>query len=73
MDVHLYEERAEAVPEGHNQPANLRNGSSSKTVTTGSGKMVLDIPRDRNGTFDPVLITKYQRRFPDFDRKIVSM
>ena len=50
-----------------------RNGSSSKTVMTDSGKVVLDIPRDRNGTFDPVLITKYQRRFPDFDRKIVSM
>ncbi|QQM30019.1 IS256 family transposase [Martelella lutilitoris] len=73
MDVHLDEERAEAVPEGHNQSANRRNGSSSKTVTTDSGKVVLDIPRDRNGTFDPVLIAKYQRRFPDFDRKIISM
>ena len=73
MDVHLDEERAEDVPEGHNQPANRRNGSSSKTVMTDSGKVVLDIPRDRNGTFDPVLIAKYQRRFPDFDRKIISM
>jgi putative transposase len=35
--------------------------------------VVLDIPRDRNGTFDPLLIAKYQRRFPEFDRKIVSM
>lgn len=35
--------------------------------------MVLDIPRDRNGTFDPLLIGKYQRRFPEFDRKIVSL
>ncbi|MBU6408513.1 MAG: IS256 family transposase, partial [Alphaproteobacteria bacterium] len=42
-------------------------------VTTDSGKVVLDIPRDRNGTFDPLLIAKYQRRFPEFDRKIVSM
>lgn len=42
-------------------------------MTTDSGKVVLGIPRDRNGTFDPLLITRYQRRFPDFDRKIVSM
>jgi Transposase, Mutator family. len=33
LDVHLDEERADTVPEGHNQPANRRNGSSSKTVT----------------------------------------
>ena len=39
-------------------------------MTTDSGKVVLDIPRDRNGTFDPVLIAKYQRRFPEFDRKL---
>ena len=42
-------------------------------MTTDSGKVILDIPRDRNGTFDPLLIAKYQRRFPEFDRKIVSM
>ena len=35
--------------------------------------MTLDIPRDRAGTFDPQLIAKYQRRFPDFDEKIISM
>ena len=35
--------------------------------------MTLDIPRDRAGTFDPQLIAKYQRRFPDFDQKIISM
>ena len=73
MDVHLDEERAEEVPEGQNQAPNRRNGRSQKTVTTDSGKVVLDIPRDRNGTFDPLLIAKYQRRFPEFDRKIVSM
>ena len=38
-----------------------------------SSKMQLSIPRDRAGTFDPKLIAKYQRRFPDFDEKIVSM
>ena len=50
--------------------ANRRNGSSKKTVLTGTSKLSLDIPRDRAGTFDPKLIAKYQRRFPDFDKKI---
>ena len=35
--------------------------------------MTLSIPRDRAGTFDPKLIAKYQRRFPGFDEKIISM
>ena len=52
---------------------NRRNGRSQKTVLTGTSKLPLDIPRDRCGTFDPQLIAKYQRRFPDFDDKIVSM
>ena len=73
LDAHLAEERADPPPEGATQPPNRRNGSSQKTVTTESGKVVLDIPRDRNGSFDPVLIAKYQRRFPEFDTKIISM
>ena len=73
LDEHLNEERADLPPDGQNDPSNRRNGSSQKTVTTDSGKVVLDIPRDRNGTFDPLLIAKYQRRFPEFDTKIVSM
>ncbi len=52
---------------------NRRNGTSPKTMLTGTSKVTLDIPRDRDGTFDPKLIAKYQRRFPDFDAKIISM
>jgi hypothetical protein len=52
---------------------NRRNGSSKKTMLTGTSKVTLDIPRDRSGTSDPRLIAKYQRRFPDFDDKIISM
>ena len=66
MDVHLSSD-AEQVAGNH------RNGSSPKTVDTGSERVVLDIPRDRQGRFDPVLIGKYQRRFPGFDDKIVAM
>ena len=61
MDVHLDEAERAA--------GNHRNGTSPKTVDTGSERVVLDIPRDRQGRFDPVLIGKYQRRFPGFDDK----
>ena len=53
--------------------ANGRNGYGAKSVLTGTGKLELQVPRDRLSTFDPQLIAKYQRRFPGFDDKIVSM
>ena len=53
--------------------ANHRNGYSKKTVLTEASKIDIRIPRDREGTFDPKLIQRYQRRFPGFDEKIVSM
>ena len=55
------------------ESGNHRNGYGHKTVLTDSGSMGLSIPRDRTGTFDPALIGKYQRRFPGFDEKIISM
>lgn len=55
------------------QAGNSRNGYGSKTVITDSGKIEIDVPRDRSGSFDPQLIAKYQRRFPGFDDKIISM
>jgi putative transposase len=66
LDEHLDDEHADGN-------ANRRNGHSSKSVLTGTSKITLSIPRDRAGTFDPKLIAKYQRRFPDFDDKIISM
>ena len=53
--------------------SNQRNGSSVKTVLTGEGPLKLDIPRDREGSFDPVLIPKYERRFTGFDDKIIAL
>ena len=47
LDEHLTEERSDLRAEGANRPPNRRNGTSPKTVTTDSGKVVLDIPRDR--------------------------
>ncbi|MEI6560419.1 MAG: IS256 family transposase [Rhodospirillaceae bacterium] len=56
-----------------NGAGNGRNGYGRKTVMTDSGSVELSIPRDRNASFEPQLIAKYQRRFPGFDEKIVSM
>ena len=52
---------------------NHRNGYSRKSALTGTSKMTQSVPRDRAGTFAPKLIAKYQRRFPEFDDKMISM
>jgi putative transposase len=52
---------------------NSRNGYGRKRVLTETAKIDLEVPRDRLSTFDPQLIAKYQRRFPGFDEKIISM
>jgi putative transposase len=63
MDHHLGGEGA----------GNSRNGYGKKTVLTDTGRIDLEVPRDRQASFDPQLIARYQRRFPGFDDKIVSM
>jgi putative transposase len=72
MDHHLADSTQDEVSEG-DKPANHRNGYSKKTVLTDSEALELSIPRDRRGSFEPQLIAKYQRRFPGFDDKIISM
>jgi putative transposase len=52
---------------------NRRNGKSQKTVQGDLGGLTLDTPRDRDGTFEPVLIPKHQRRVPGFDEKILAL
>ncbi len=58
---------------GEDGAGNSRNGYGRKTVITDTGKIELNVPRDRQASFDPQLIAKYQRRFPGFDDKIISM
>jgi len=53
--------------------ANHRNGSSAKTVLTDDGPVELAVPRDRAGTFDPVLVPKHARRLPGFDDKVLAL
>ncbi len=63
-------------PAGAAKPAtgaNQRNGTTGKTVLTGEGPLRLEIPRDRDGSFDPILIPKHERRFTGFDDKIIAM
>jgi putative transposase len=59
-------------PEGYNS-GNSRNGSTPKTVKGEFGELAVETPRDRNGTFEPQILRKHQRRFDGFDDKILSM
>jgi transposase-like protein len=52
---------------------NHRNGTSGKTVLTDEGPLPLDVPRDRDGTFEPRLIGKHERRFTGFDDKVIAL
>jgi putative transposase len=63
----------EAPADAAAAPKNRRNGRSRKTVSGELGDVPLDIPRDRNGTFEPHLIPKHQRRLPGFDEKIFAL
>ena len=53
--------------------ANFRNGASAKTVLTKTGPVRIEVPRDRDGSFEPLLIPKHARRFTGFDDKIIAL
>lgn len=59
-------------PAGHNS-GNSRNGATSKTVKGEFGEIVVETPRDRNGSFEPRILGKHQTRFDGFDDKILSL
>jgi transposase-like protein len=87
MDLHLGRrstpalaklEAAQAEPltpaAGEKQgPPNRRNGRSRKTVQGDVGEVTLNTPRDRDGTFEPQIVGKHQRRVPGFDEKILAL
>lgn len=62
--------RASAARQGK---PNRRNGRSQKTVQGDVGELTIATPRDRDGTFEPQLIGKHQRRVPGFDEKILAL
>ncbi|MDN7453706.1 IS256 family transposase [Burkholderia cenocepacia] len=70
MNLHL------GYPSGQSKPAgqaNERNGASGKTVITDRGPVRVEVPRDRDGSFEPILIPKHERRFTGFDERIIAM
>jgi len=52
---------------------NTRNGTSPKTLITEHGRVGIDAPRDRDGSFEPKIVKKRQRRFEGFDDKILAL
>ena len=67
---HLGYDHYEPVPP---DKKNTRNGTSPKTLITESGPLELQLPRDRDGTFEPQLVKKHQRRVEGFDDKVISL
>lgn len=70
LSYHLGYPPGAARPE---DAVNQRNGKSAKTVLTQDGPLRIEVPRDRAGSFEPILIPKHERRFTGFDDKIVAM
>lgn len=70
MEAHLG--YAKHDPEGHHT-GNSRNGYSGKTLKGDHGEVAIDVPRDRNSTFEPLLIRKGQTRLTEFDDQILSL
>lgn len=65
--------RAPTGPATADETRNKRNGSTPKTVLTEDGPVDIAVPRDRAGSFEPVLIPKHERRFTGFDDKILAL
>lgn len=70
LTEHLGYERGDPAGRGS---GNSRNGTSAKTLLTDHGEVPVDMPRDRNGTFEPRIVEKGQTHFDGFDDKIISM
>jgi putative transposase len=78
VEAALETEMADHLGNGKNEPVenvagNTRNGKSKKTLKGEFGKLPIEIPRDRHGTFEPLLIPKHQTRWTGFDDKILSL
>ena len=70
MTAHVGYEKHDATG---NNTGNSRNGTSAKTIKGTFGTMPIEVPRDRNGTFEPQIIEKHQTRFTGFDENIISL
>lgn len=59
--------------QGKRKENNARNGYSSKTVNSHSGELELTVPRDRNGTYEPQIVKKYETDITGIEEKVISM
>ena len=70
MSHHLGYDAGQSKPQG---VSNHRNGTSAKTVLTDSDSVRIEVLREREGSFEPQLIGKHERRLTGFDDKIIAM
>ena len=78
LEAALHEELSDHLGYEHGDPAgrgsgNSRNGSTTKTLLTESGPVELDTPRDRAGTFEPMIVRKGQRRLDGIDKIVLGL
>jgi transposase-like protein len=72
MTEHLGHEKNQADP--GRETANVRNGSRGKTVISdAAGEVRIDVPRDRDSTFEPQIVKKRQRRLTEVDEVVLSL
>lgn len=70
MNAHLgYENNSKVSKETENR----RNGYITKNIKTSMGEMTIDVPRDRDGSFEPMIIPKRTKDISDIDKKVLSM
>ena len=70
MDAHLGYEKHDVAG---NNIGNSRNGSFPKTIQTEHGESTIQIPRDRNGEFEPVIVPKHQSRGLSIEKLVISL
>lgn len=76
LEAALNEEVTEHLGHGHGETptgANMRNGTHSKTVLTEIGPVEIEVPRDRDGSFEPVIVPKRKRRLDGIDQLVLSL
>lgn len=73
LDEHLGYEHGDRAGKADSEGGNERNGTRGKTVHTELGPVTLEVPRDRDGTFEPVVVRKRQRRLNGVDEMVLSL
>lgn len=73
LDVELTEHLGHAAGQPAGPGGNVRNGYTPKTVRTEIGDVRVQVPRDRAGSFDPVIVPKHARRLEGFDESVISL